>query len=186
MQAENDSSHDPLDAVLGFGDRSSVDADALRGAVLRQSVGVIRRRRRLKRCVLAAGLLICYLAGITTMGLWRTGAAGEPPTAAAKSMPVEPRQHPHALPRSAPKSAVSRESQIAAAIPTAFESWRNIGDYHLQHSGDISTAVASYSQAIDLATAEERAISPGQDNWLMMALKDARAKEKRHAYSEPN
>jgi cytochrome c-type biogenesis protein CcmH/NrfG len=186
MQTETDLPHDPLDGTLGAIDQASVDADAIRAAVLGRTIGVIRRRRRFKRCIVVAGLLVCYLAGIATMGGWQARVPREPPAAATRASPDQPPQHRHAPPRPAPKPAVSTAPQIAAATPTPFESWRNIGDYYLQRSGDISTAVASYSQAIDLATVKERAISPGQDNWLMMALKDARAKEQRHGYSETN
>jgi cytochrome c-type biogenesis protein CcmH/NrfG len=185
MPTTNDSSRDPLDDALGAIGQSSVEADPLRAAVLARTVAVIRRRRRLKRGALAAGLLVCYFAGIATMGGWQAGRAWEPPAAAVHPSPVPPKQPRHSTPHPSPKPAAAAR-EIAAATPTPFESWRNIGDYHLQHSGDISTAVASYSQAIDLATAEERAISPGHDNWLMMALKDARAKEQRNGYSETN
>jgi hypothetical protein len=75
---------------------------------------------------------------------------------------------------------------VAVANPSAYQSWRHIGDHYLGDTGDISLAVAGYSQALDLATEEERTISPGQDNWLLMALKDARTKEKEHARSQPN
>jgi hypothetical protein len=91
-----------------------------------------------------------------------------------------------AAPRSRHVPANPEKQQVAAKKPSGFESWRRIGDHYLRESGDISLAVAGYSEAINLASAEERRISPGQDNWLMMALKEARSKEKKHVYPEQN
>jgi hypothetical protein len=178
MQEPNDLQNDPLDAALGAIGRQPA-TDALRAAVLAQTIGAIRHRRRAKRCALAAGLLACYLAGITTMGILRSGGHLGPQVAKSPA----PTAQPHRL---APRAIAPDRTQVAVAIPSAFESWRRIGDHYLHESGDISLAVAGYSQAIDLASDEERAISPERDNWLLMALKDARAKEKEHAHVEQN
>jgi hypothetical protein len=207
MQDQNHPTSDPVDAAFDGNGQSHDDADALRGRVFTQTVRMIRRRRRLKRCALAAGLLGCYLAGVTTMGMWRSDgwralAATSRPEVATSENPSQ-RQPPAPLPKSAashnidsqrqdvPRPAMPAinhpgQPQVAVAIPTAFESWRNIGDYYLRESGDIALAAAGYSQAIDLATEEERAISPGRDNWLLMAMKDAREKEKNYARYEQN
>jgi len=126
----------------------------------------------------------CYLAGMTTMGVLRTGAGQEHlpaagPAMAAKSQPAAPRS-PHV-------PANSHKHQLAAKKPSGFESWRNVGDHYLRESGDVSLAVAGYSEAINLASRKERAILPGQDNWLVMALKlDAQSQERKHVSSEKN
>jgi cytochrome c-type biogenesis protein CcmH/NrfG len=180
---EHDSSWDSFDDSLATildtgGDQPAAD-DALRRALLAQTTGVLRFRRRAKRCVLVASLVACYLAGATTMGLLRAGSpppsTGQPTIANSDPTPPRP-SHPSPQPR---------KNQLAAKAvkkPTAFESWRRIGDHYLNQSGDVSLAVAGYSEAIRLASDEERRISPERDNWLMMALKDARSKEKTHAY----
>jgi hypothetical protein len=183
MQEPDNSRNDPLDAALGAIDQRPTDA--LRGAVFSRTIGIIRRRRRLKRCALAAGLLGCYLAGVTTMGLWRPGGKEGPQSPAARATTVAPRT-PNVSPPSSPRHSGPDKSQVAVASPSGYESWRRIGDHYLRESGDVSLAVAGYSQAIDLASDEERAISPERDNWLLMALKDARAKEREHARSEQN
>jgi len=183
MRELNDSFDDPLAAALDASDQQHAADDQLRAAVFARTVGVLRGRRRLKRCALVAGLLGCYLAGITTTGILRGGQGQEPPAAPGPTMAAEP-QRP--APRSRRASANPEEHQVAAKKPSGFESWRRIGDHYLRESGDISLAVAGYSEAINLASDQERRISPGQDNWLMMALKDARSKEKRHVYPEQN
>ena len=184
MNEPNDSLDDPLDASLGvIGGQPA--ADQLRAAVLAQTIGVMRRRRRLKRCALAGCLLGCYLAGIGTVGTWRPGGKEEPRVAAEQVMtPESQRRKP--LPPLSPRPADLDKSHVVVAKLTPFESWRRIGDHYLRESGDISLAVAGYSQALDLASDEERAIAPGQDNWLLMALKDARVKERKHGYSQQN
>jgi hypothetical protein len=151
----------------------------------------------MKRCSLAAGLLGCYLAGIVTMGLcWpgnRNVAVAENPLGATAGLSSSARntggqairgtqtnqQPQNAQPAAVPVPSGSAGQLVAARIPTAFESWRNIGDYYLQKTGDISLAVASYSEAINLATESERALSPERDTWLLMALKDSRGKDSR-------
>jgi hypothetical protein len=174
MKKLDDPFDDPL--VVPFdacAERTAPD-DTLRSALLAQTVGVLRFRRRLKRCALAASLLGCYFAGITTMGLMRTGGEQRQPLA-AKSQPVAVDVRNVA--------PAANDNQLAAKKPTAFESWRRIGDHYLRESGDVSLAVAGYSEAINLASKEERAISPERDNWLVMALKlDAQSQERTHAY----
>jgi hypothetical protein len=180
MQKANDSFDDPLATVSLAGGKRPAAGDHLREALLAQTVGVLRYRRRLKRCAVAASLLGCYLAGVTTMGMLRSGAAQEHPSAAGQ--PTVVKSQP-AVPHVSPNPDTH---QVAARKPSAFESWRNIGDHYLRQSGDVSLAVAGYSEALNLASAEERRISPGRDNWLMMALKDARSQEKTHACPEQN
>jgi hypothetical protein len=196
MQMFDDVPDAPEDALLSAAGQLGAD-DELRGAVLARTVGVLRRRRRLKRCALAAGLLGCYLAGVATMGVWPAGERANPQMAQVtvtaepkpqKATPALPSPSKPALPSPSKKIEVHQVDvrQVAAAKPTAFESWRRIGDHYFRESGDISLAVAGYTQALDLASEKEQAIAPGQDDWLMMALKDARAKEKRHVHSETN
>ena len=183
MKELDDSFDDPLAAAFDLGDGQHAADDRLRAAVFAQTVGVLRGRRRLKRCALAAGLLGCYLAGVATMGVFRAGQERDRPPAAGPAMADNSQR---AAPHRRHVSASPKEQQVAAKKPSGFESWRRIGDHFLSDSGDVSLAVAGYSEAINLASAEERRISPGQDNWLLMALKqDALSKEKRHV-SEQN
>ena len=183
MQTPDDSIHDQLGMVLGGG-RQRV-GNGLREAVFAQTLGVMRRRRRLKRCALAASLLGCYVAGAASMGVWRSGGQETPEMIAAQTTTADAQLQDVLLP-SSPVSNAPDATQIAQAIPSGFESWRRIGDHYLRESDDISLAVAGYSRALDLASDQDLAISPGRDNWLLMALKDARVKERKHAHVVPN
>jgi hypothetical protein len=184
MQKPNDSCHDPLAGFFHAGGEQPAADNALRGALLAQTVGVLRYRRRLKRCALAASLLGCYVAGVTTMGILRAGGGQEHPAAAGPTMTAKSQPATLHLPHT---SANPDKHHVVAKKPSGFESWRRIGDHYLRESGDVSLAVAGYSEAINLASREERAVSPGQDNWLVMALKlDAQSKERKHVYSEKN
>ena len=89
---QNDSPYDPLEAALGYAVRQPAGDANLRGAVLAQTLGVMRGRRRLKRCVLAAGLLGCYLAGMTTTGLWRQAVPQAPQTVTQQQTTSKPRR----------------------------------------------------------------------------------------------
>jgi hypothetical protein len=181
MNEPNNPFDDPLTAVSNAVEHPMAN-DALRKILLAQTVGVLRRRRRLKRCAVFAGLMACYLAGLATMGVLRA----VPQQPAPVGQPAIVDSHP-ALPRRPQRSPRQDGHQVAVKKPSAYENWRQIGDSCLSQSGDVSQAVAGYRKAINRASKEERGISPGPDNWLMMALKeDARLKEKTHVYSEHN
>ena len=184
MLEPDDTLYDSVDAALGVLGQPTAD-DNLREAVLARTIGVVRRCRRMKRCALAAGLLGCYLAGITTVGLWRSEGNMSPQSPTGQPMIAE--QPPQkVVPPLLPPAANPKKQQVAAKNPSGFESWRRIGDHYLHEKGDVSLAVAGYSEAINLASQEELALSPGQDNWILMALKDARTKERNHAFSKQN
>jgi hypothetical protein len=178
MKERDDSFDDPLAAAFDLGDGQLAADDRLRAAVFAQTVGVLRGRRRLKQCAVAAALLGCYLAGITTMELLRPSRASEqPPTIG----PTLAGNSPHSPPHLRHVAAHPKDQRVAVKKPSGFESWRRIGDHFLRDSGDVSLAVAGYSEAIHLASAEERRISPDRDNWLLMALKqDAQTRERKH------
>ncbi len=170
MQTPDDSLHDPIEELLGAGNREAI-SNQLRGPVFAQTIGVMRRRRRVRLCAVAASLLGCYLAGMATTAAWRHPGNVAPEVASRPAAPT----------RTAPE-----QPTVAVAQLDGFESWRRIGDHYLHDGNDISQALVGYSQALDLASDEELAITPGRDNWLLMALKDARVKERKHARIEQN
>ena len=205
-----DDAPDPIDAALARPAPSA--ADVLRKQLLGETLSVIRRRRRLKRATLVAGLFGCYLAGITTMGAWQSAHGTASGTTAGLSSGASQPATPSTASEQVAHGSVSAGRSGTAAgssgsarqpatpgtackqvahggvprLPTAFESWRNIGDYYFREKGDISLAAAGYAQALDLATEAEQAIAPDRDSWLLMAMKDARAKEKQYAYAQSN
>jgi len=183
MRSHHDSPDDSVDAVLAAGPVCSTDD--LRDDLLARTIGVLRRRRRRKRYALAASLLGCYLAGITTVAIgWLIGKEDRPVSPAQTAIREPFRTRGDSLLQSGPTSPEG--CQAASANVSAYERWRRAGDYHLREAGDISRAVRDYARALDSASDEERAVSPAQDDWLLMALKDARAKEREHVRPQQN
>jgi hypothetical protein len=194
MATPDDCPDDVVETLLAAGPPQP--ADGLRAGLLSQTLGVIRRRRRLKRCAWGASLLGCYLAGIITAAIGRPGGQGivrtsypqdsqvsqasEDSGKDANSTPSVPARPPQ------PEPSIPDVREVAAAKPTDYERWRRTGDYYLRESGDISRAVRDYARALEHASDQEQAISPAEDNWLLMALKDARAKEREHVQSQQN
>jgi hypothetical protein len=57
---------------------------------------------------------------------------------------------------------------------------RQAGDRYLHEDNDPEAALRCYTRALDAAPEEARKFSP-DDNWLLMAIKNARDKETPHA-----
>ena len=182
MSSPDEFQNDSLDVVLGAKGQIS-DDNRLRQAVLAGTLGVIRRRRRLKRCAVAATFLGCYLAGIATVMFWRPGAIDLPKPSTVQ-IATNKQQ-----PSDASKSQASELAAILAYKPTSvtlsqFEVLRRAGDRYLRDPEKMQLAVRTYSRALKYASAEQRAISPEHDTWLLMALKDAHSKEIKHENSQ--
>jgi hypothetical protein len=161
MPGPDDLPDDLIDAALRA-DGEPRDAARLREAVLRRTVGVIRRRRRARSCVLAAALAGCYVAGLATASLRAPAERGLAPPAVSSPLP-----RPNAPP--------NRERGSARLSPE--ELARRDADRCLLDRGDVKEAVRGYDRFLKLASADRRAIAPEQDSWLLMALKDAKLKE---------
>jgi hypothetical protein len=168
-------------------------ADALRKAVLSRTVGVIRFRRRLKNCILAASLVACYLAGVATMGLHSPASTtvsrpSNTQTTAAQSPPTPQESPALEMAKDLPKSQSgppSVENKQAAEPKLARdEILCRQGDQSLA-DGNLKQAIRKYQLALNLAPADRRAIAPQQDTWLLMALKNARTKEITHDHLQP-
>jgi hypothetical protein len=186
MPEPNEYQDDELDNLLQIDTGGSGPKDALRDALLAQTVGVIRFRRRLKKCALAASLVACYFAGVATMGL-RSSTPNAAPSmsneqAAANQLPSQHRESP-AIVEDKPKPQDNPNKQ-AAPQPSREEILRREGD-RLLADGDMKRAIRKYELALNLAPADRRAIAPEQDTWLLMALKNARPKEIAHDRTQP-
>ena len=156
---------------------------ALRPALLAGTTRVLRRRRWRRRAGGAAAAAACYLAGVLTMQF--AAPAGAPPRPESAHQPSPP-----ALPEppAVVAGAVVPEDDSALALEwRAFESverraelYRRAGDRYLGLEGDMQSALRCYRQALDANPEASWMISP-TDNWLLVALKEARQKEKSHA-----
>jgi hypothetical protein len=178
--------NDPCDDFL---DRRRVppESSTLRGALLRRTLGVVRRRRRQRRLGLAAALAACYLAGLASMWLWQQSAPAVAPPPAEQT-PVAVREQPSAPapadgPREVPALVLERWA-AQGPVERRAEFYRRAGDRYLENDGDVPAAVRCYALALDAGPEEDLEIAPDQDSWLLIALKTARKKEKEYAQSD--
>lgn len=126
---------------------------------------------------LAASLLGCYLAGMATTGIWRpTGDGRLQPS----REPVATSQEPPSSLASSPRPVGVAGRRVAPEEMSRAELLRRSADRRLLEHGDVKLAVRGYEHFLDLSSAEQRAIPSREDNWLLMALKDARSKEMKH------
>jgi len=169
MPDPDDPHDDSIAAALRAAFRPGGTA-ALRETVLSQTLGVVRFRRRVRRCVLAVALAGCYAAGLATATLRRAADHGTPP--------------PPAVASSRPMPSGSAKRERGAPQLTREEVVRREADRCLLERGDVKEAVRGYDLYLKLASADGRAASPEKDSWLLMALKEARSKEVKHDGSE--
>jgi hypothetical protein len=168
---------DPLESMLR--PPSPPENETLRPTVYARTRRVLRRRRRLRQCVYAVSLLASFVVGAGVMRMTVRTDSGErggvsPPMARTNQG------------ADAPRSPEPDDSALAAEW-TAFDSterraelYRHAGDRYMEEESDPLSALRSYGNALDNGTEQDLTIST-DDNWLLMAIKDARLKEKDHA-----
>jgi hypothetical protein len=145
------------------------DAEGLRQRLLHQTTGVLRFRRRVRQAAWAAGLAACVAAVV--FGLrWRTPAPVTPQPEVAQ-LPSPPQQD---------ESALALEWRAFDSPNRQTELYRHAGDRYLAEGEDLQAALRCYANALDTATEDDLKLS-SSDSWLLMAIKDAREKEKRDA-----
>jgi len=174
------------DELLNGGD-SSVDNAALRRTILAQTLPVVRRRRWVRRAALAAMLAACYAAGLASPLLWRDRVpasvasrnnvpdAQESDTFVAARQVAKSAHAPAAVP-----SPPAHPQRVAQDRRTKYETFRDSGDRWLRDAPDISLAIQGYAAALRSASADERAMAPQRDTWLLLALKRAKLQENSH------
>jgi hypothetical protein len=145
--------------------------DDLRRRVLGETLRTFSRIRWRRRLLVAAGFLLCYLAGFATWHFIHRSRSStpEPPLA---GLPSSPSPRP-ALPAKSPRDL---EWQAVEDSDRNAHLFREAGDRYLQEEFDPLSAVRCYRQALD-DEGEALTVSP-EDSWLLMAIKHARKKEK--------
>jgi hypothetical protein len=163
---------DPLDGLLAA--PPLPDTAALRGALLERTTRLVRRRWRLRRLALGAALAAAFaLAGVVVVRF-----AVRP----AQS-PQEVERHPEPIrpPVTPPDgSALALEYDAFDSTDGRSELYRRAGDCYLTEEADPQSALRCYGNALETGTEKDLTISP-DDNWLLMAIKGARQKERSHA-----
>ena len=174
MSIPDDFQNDAIEKILQYHGDGPPSNDRLRDALRAQTLGVIRFRRRMKKCALAASLVVCYFAGAATMAFRSTTPITGLETSIgqmAKNPSSQPQGHPPT-----PAIADLKPIQQSAAPPLSREETLRREADRLLADGDMKQAIRKYELALDLAPADQRAISPQHDTWLLMALKNARPK----------
>jgi hypothetical protein len=167
---------DPCDHLLAA--PLAGETRPLREALLRQTTRALRRRRLVRRAALAAALAACYAAGLLTMQWWAArphAATADPPgKAVVDDTPPPHEERPAPVP-----PLVAEEEAARAADAERAALYRRAGDRYLEDENDPEAALRCYGRALDSGSAAEAQFSP-DDNWLLMAIKNAREKEKRN------
>src|SRR5207249_4661177 len=119
--------------------------DALREAIWRQTSGVLRRRRVVRRGFVLLALAGCYAAGLLTTGALRAPQQSVQ-IVAYHSIQQTPAPAP---PRREAESAVALEWQAFDSTAGRAELYRKAGDHYLADLDDVRSAARCYRLALD-------------------------------------
>ncbi len=169
---------DPLDGLLA--PSPSSENEGLRQSVYSQTQGVIRGRRRWRRGVYAVSLFVAFLVGAGAMRLNLPGRNANKDDSPNTDAKTTAERKPEARVEEAETTALKAEWTAFDSDEHRAELYRKAGDRYMKEENDLSSALRSYGNALDSSTEQDLAIST-EDNWLLMAIKDARLKEKKDA-----
>jgi hypothetical protein len=145
----------------------------LREQVFRRTVRRLRWRRYGRRAALAAALAACWVGGMLTMR-WLS------PTAPPAPRVVESQPDDHTTPPS-PPTALALEWEAFDRPEQQADLYRKAADAYQQERDPLS-ATRCYGRALDGDPAQTQTSAVG-DDWLLIAIKNARKKEKIDAKS---
>ncbi len=153
-------------------DHAGVPADeGLRSSILQRTTRVVRRRRIAKRVAIGVVCVVCYSAGLLTTR-WFASANPSAEVVAVNSEQPVPTTEP--LGQSSPWTLEWQAVDSAVNRPDLF---KQAGDRYLHEFGDLAAAVRCYRSALEIGSAADTTVGP-DDSWLLIALKQAKAKEK--------
>ena len=177
--------HDPIDQFLA-GDFTAPGPPALRQSILAQTTRALRRRRLVRRLAQAGALAACFLAGMGTMSLVSPAPMGEKPPEpriAKAEKKADLAIAPPPVKAEAAPSIVDMEWRAFDSRDNRAALFFDVAQRYFDQS-DFESALRCYRQAFDAAPREGLTIHP-DDNWLVMALKEARQKEDNNAVDHP-
>jgi hypothetical protein len=169
---------DPLDDMLR---PPSVppESEALRQAVYARTRRVLRRRRVVRQFAYAAAVAAAFTLGFLVLRLVSRPSPSPQPNETVKQLPSPQRPDKAPAPVAA-EPALVREWQAFESEDHRGELYRQAGDLYMAEENDPQSALRCYANALDNGTKQDLTIS-GDDNWLLMAIKNARQKESDHA-----
>jgi hypothetical protein len=172
--------HDGLMDQLGNVQAGGQTED-FRQALLVRTTRLVRRRLWIRRGVVASTLAACYVAGVLTMH-WLAPAEVIVQVASAGS--DEKKADVPKTPALQPPAEASAEilEQWGPLVDIAKRAgvYRRAGDRYYADHNDLQGALRCYRLALDAGSNEDLQIA-ANDNWLLIALKEARTKENRNA-----
>jgi hypothetical protein len=169
---------DPLQGVLH--PPSPSENEALRQSVYSQTRRVLRRRRRLRQCAYAVSLFGSFAAGLLAMWMLLPARRASKDLSSPTPLAAAEVENPCLRSGRADDSALAMEWTAFDSEDHRAELYRQAGDRYMEEENDPLSALRSYGNALDNGTEQDLAIST-DDNWLLMAIKDARLKEKKDA-----
>ncbi len=181
--------NDPIDDFLSA-DLNLPPPHDLRQNILLETTRALRWCRWRRRLVNVGAMAACFVAGMSVMffvGRHSNGdiAKSPPEDQAPEKIAVIAKDghHWNGDPQTEPtlldlewRAFDSRENRAALYFA--------VGKRYLEERQDYEAALRCYRQALDAAGQEELAIRP-DDNWFVMALKEARQKENNDATVNP-
>jgi len=167
---------DPIDDLLNRG-LPSAGNEPLQNALRRRTTRLLRRRRRIRRLASLAALAACFLAGMATMH-WFTPPPPTAPEPATAPVIAEKKPAPAPVVEPMPRNATVVEWQARTQPDTRAAQLRRAATLYLNEDQDYAAALRCYGDALSAAGPDALAFSL-DDDWLEMAIKHARQKEKR-------
>lgn len=171
---------DPIEGMLH--PPSPADNEALRQEVYTQTRRAFHHRRRWRQLAYAAALLLSFAAGAGVMRLSLPDRSGskEPSQPIANSKLPAVEGVPSLREGMANAPALAVEWRAFDSDDQRGELYRQAGDRYMTEENDPQSALRCYSNALDNGNEHDLAISTN-DNWLLMAIKDARQRERNNA-----
>jgi hypothetical protein len=150
--------------------------DALKASLREKTTRVLRWRRRGKQAGIAGLLLLAYAAGLGTMRL--AGPLAKPAEIAPQETAQAPRQEVKPDLAAVQQDRPADQERLGSQQPERrADLLRRAGDLYLSEESDPSSALRCYTQSLNAGGQAALAFSD-DDTWLVMAIKNARRKEK--------
>jgi hypothetical protein len=160
------------DPVAGLLAPRAGPESALRQPLRDRTVRLLGRRRRLRRLAILTAVAAAFLLGLL---LPRPAPRPSPPPTETTVAPTPPEPPPVEKRPEAPPSALVLEWRAFDGVDA--DLYRQAGQRYLRDDNDPLSAVRCYRQSLNAASPDALTVS-ADDDWLLMALKDARQREK--------
>jgi hypothetical protein len=180
--------NDPIERFLSA-DFNGPATPGLRQTVFAQTTRAFQRRRLRRRVAVLAALAACFLAGMGTTLAWQMRELPK-----EEAQVIAPKKNHTPKPSDPPVIASAKPAAAPSLVELewrAFDSRDNraalffeVAQRYLEEQHDYESALRCYRQALDAAPKEGLAIR-SDDNWFVMALKEARQKEENDAVLNP-